>query len=519
MSDELRLERCEQDKTLNLTRSPVRNNQVKLTKWMTDGRLISEHLSKTRYSSVDEKYFNSNRVRSLQRGTDVGSRTGPVLYWMVRDQRIEDNWAAIYAQMIALRENRPLVFCYCLPKKYLDSTYRQYHFLLSGLKLLWNELKKLNIPFEILSGSPNTQIPTLVKDLNASHLITDFLPIRPATEWVQNICESLPKSVQFDQVDAHNIVPCWVTSDHQEYAARTIRSKIHSYLKEYLTEFPAIVKQAKSMISDISLSLPPDWDDLLNNYIKVDRSVLQCEQFKPGSQAALDHLASFLKFHVNTYHIDRNDPTKQNGISNLSPWIHFGHLSMQRCILIFTEIQNSFKKLKESIDVFIEESVIRRELSDNFCFYQPYYDSVKGAANWAKTTLDDHKKDERQYVYKLSHFEHAQTHDELWNAAQLQLLNEGKIHGFMRMYWAKKILEWSQSPEKAVEIALYLNDKYSLDGCDPNGYVGVMWSICGIHDRAFADRPVLGKIRPMTYNGCSKKFDIQRYIDMQCKND
>jgi deoxyribodipyrimidine photo-lyase len=165
------------------------------------------------------------------------------------------------------------------------------------------------------------------------------------------------------------------------------------------------------------------------------------------------------------------------------------------------------------LEFFLEELIVRRELSDNFCFYNPNYDSVAGFHEWAQKTLEEHRGDKREYLYNKDEFESAKTHDDLWNAAQSQLVQTGKIHGYMRMYWAKKILEWTKSPEQALEIAIFLNDKYALDGCDPNGYVGIAWSVGGVHDRAWTEREVFGKIRYMNANGCKRKFDTQKYID------
>jgi len=167
---------------------------------------------------------------------------------------------------------------------------------------------------------------------------------------------------------------------------------------------------------------------------------------------------------------------------------------------------------QESKDAFLEELIIRKELSDNFCFYNEHYDSFSGFPDWAKKTLDDHRKDAREYIYSLEDLESSRTHDDLWNAAQMEMVKTGKMHGYMRMYWAKKILEWTETPEDALRIAIYLNDKYELDGRDPNGYVGIAWSIGGVHDRAWKERPVFGKVRYMSYNGCKSKFDVEGYI-------
>jgi len=184
-----------------------------------------------------------------------------------------------------------------------------------------------------------------------------------------------------------------------------------------------------------------------------------------------------------------------------------GQVSVARAVL---EVRKS--KFKEGAAAFIEESVVRRELSDNFCYFNENYDKITGAASWAQETLAIHKKDKRTIKYSDDQLEYGKTKDDLWNAAQLQMLIEGKMHGFLRMYWAKKILEWTESPEKALELAIYLNDKYELDGRDPNGYVGCMWSICGIHDQGWREREIFGKIRYMNYEGCKRKFDVNSFV-------
>jgi deoxyribodipyrimidine photo-lyase len=217
-------------------------------------------------------------------------------------------------------------------------------------------------------------------------------------------------------------------------------------------------------------------------------------------------LRRFIKNRLSRYPDERNDPTKEV-VSDLSPYLHFGQLSAQQVAL---EVRKSGMKGRED---FLEELIIRRELSDNFCFYNPHYDRFDGFPDWAKKTLDEHRKDPRDYIYTLEQFESGQTHDELWNAAQMEMVKRGKMHGYMRMYWAKKILEWTKSPEEAQEIAIFLNDKYELDGREPNGYVGIAWSIGGVHDRAWGQRPVFGKIRYMSYNGCRSKFNVAKYIE------
>jgi deoxyribodipyrimidine photo-lyase len=226
-----------------------------------------------------------------------------------------------------------------------------------------------------------------------------------------------------------------------------------------------------------------------------------------GEKAARKMLQEFLQAKLAAYPDKRNDPN-EDAQSNLSPYLHFGQIAAQRAALEVEE--SSAPRLARA--AFLEELVVRRELSDNFCFYNPHYDRVAGFPQWAQSTLAAHRRDPRPYLYSRDELERAETHDDLWNAAQLEMVQRGKMHGYLRMYWAKKILEWTESPEQALDIAIYLNDKYELDGRDPNGYTGIAWSIGGVHDRAWGERPVFGKIRYMSYGGSKGKFDVRAYV-------
>jgi len=300
------------------------------------------------------------------------------------------------------------------------------------------------------------------------------------------------------------VVPVWTASNKQEYAARTIRNKINSKLDEFLTQFPPVVKQEKK--KDAKDAPKIDWKGVRET-LQVDQNVEPVKSFTPGAKAGLAVLEDFAKKRGKRYNDKRNDPNEGQALSNISPYFHFGQVSPQRAALY------AKKHMKgESLAAFLEESIVRRELSDNYCYYQVNYDNLKGAADWARKTLEEHAKDERPYLYSRKQFEEAKTHDDLWNAAQLQMAREGKMHGFLRMYWAKKILEWSASPAEALATAIYLNDRYELDGRDPSGYVGCMWSVCGLHGQGWAERKVFGKIRCMVYDGCRRKFDVAKFV-------
>ncbi|XP_040026520.2 CPD photolyase isoform X2 [Gasterosteus aculeatus] len=464
---------------------------------------LKDHLKQLRKDNKDMK-FNKKRLRFISDAKSMKQGSEGVLYWMLRDHRVQDNWAMVHAQQLALREKLPLHVCVCLlvPQSEL-STLRHYSFMLKGLEEVAKECKALDIQFHLLHGSAGEVLPGFVAEHSLGAVVTDFSPLREPLQWLEEVKATLPSEIPLIQVDAHNIVPCWVTSPKLEYAARTIRGKITKLLPEFLTEFPLVEKHSYAATTTAK---PVDWDKTLAS-LQVDRAVGDTEWAQPGTKGGLAMLESFIDVRLKLFDTKRNDPNAA-ALSQLSPWIRFGHLSAQR---VATQVQSSGKSAGHSVASFIEELVVRRELTDNFCFYNKKYDSIQGAYEWAQKTLKDHAKDERPHHYARERLEKAETHDNLWNGAQYQMVTEGKMHGFLRMYWAKKILEWTSSPEEALSIALYLNDRYSLDGQDPNGFVGCMWSICGIHDQGWKEREVFGKIRYMNYKGCLRKFDVAAF--------
>jgi len=439
--------------------------------------------------------LNLKRIRKLN---NKEAADGPVIYWMSRDQRVNDNWALIYAQEF----KRPVIVLFCLVPEFLGATIRQYAFMLKGLQEVEKGLLKNNIPFHLLIGYPEIEIPKFIEKNRAGILVTDFDPLRIKRNWKDKIAKRI--KMPFYEVDAHNIVPCWLASDKKEFGAYTLRPKINRLLPEFLEEFPKLSRQKQRPVR-----INNKWETLIS-YLKIDFNVKEVDWLKPGEKEAHKTLKNFIDKRLNDYPELRNDPNL-SATSDLSSYLHFGQISAQRVGL---EIKKS-SAAKKAKQVFLEELIVRKELSDNFCFYEPNYDSVSGFPDWAKQTLIAHKKDKRKYLYTKEPLENGQTHDDLWNAAQLEMVKTGKMHNYMRMYWAKKILEWTKSLEQALEMAIYLNDKYELDGRDPNGYTGIAWSIGGVHDRAWQERPVFGKIRYMSYNGCKSKFDVKKYIVVQ----
>lgn len=409
--------------------------------------------------------WQPERARALNQ---ISLSKGPVIYWMSRDQRVEDNWALLYAQKLALETNSELIVFFGLAPIFLGATARQYDFMLKGLSEVSSILAELGVKFVMRKGSPPDEVLKYCTEVNAGAIVADFSPLRIGREWRTQVASKASCAVI--EVDAHNIVPCWLASPKQEFAAYTFRPKINKLLEKFLVPFPLL------------------------------------KGLKPKSSAAMDVFKAFLKDVLPRYDAERNDPNA-NAQSNLSPYLHFGHISAQR---IAWEVKT--KQRPEIATSFLEELIVRRELSDNYCFYNPHYDNPEGFPDWAKKTLAEHANDKREYIYSDKQFENASTHDELWNAAQREMVTTGKMHGYIRMYWAKKILEWTPNVREAQRIAIWLNDKYELDGRDPNGYCGIAWSIGGVHDRAWFDRPIFGKIRYMSYNGCKSKFAVDQYI-------
>lgn len=440
-------------------------------------------------------------------------RTGPVVCWLSRDQRAADNWALVYAQSAAISQKQPLWVIFCLQDQFLGALPRNFAFMLAGLRELAGELAALNIPFQILEGDPGGVIPPFCQQIGASLLVCDFSPLRIARQWKSEVSRKL--SIPVAEVDAHNIIPCWQASPHQEFGAYTLRPKVNRQLEAWLTEMPPLLRHP----------FPPGNDPAQELQILLAGSerILQAALLKsggldrflpvPGTASGLLHLKQFISERLIDYP-QRNDPNKKAG-SGLSPWLHFGQIAPQRVALSARDLQRQVPEspvMQAAAAEFLEELIVRRELADNFCFYNTDYDNPGAFPAWARQTLEIHRRDPRPYVYTENALEAAETADPLWNAAQREMVRTGLMPGYLRMYWAKKILEWTLDPGTAQAAAIKLNDRYSLDGRDPNGYAGIAWSIGGVHDRAWGERPVFGKIRTMTLAGCRRKFDVDSYI-------
>lgn len=444
------------------------------------------------------RMVDPRRIRRLNQAADGD---GPVIYWMSRDQRARHNWALLYACEKSISLQQPVEVLFTLAPSFLGAPLRHYDFMFRGLAETESLLRELGIPMTILCGEPGSTLPAYAAKRQAGAVVADFSPLRITRGWKQEVAGELSCSMY--EVDAHNVVPCWLASQKQEFAARTIRPKLHRLLGEFLTEFP----EMQAPYQTPAVSRPPvRWGEL-SSAVVADASVKPVQWLRPGESAAESQLQQFIAQGLGCYAEGRNDPNA-GCVSRLSPYLHFGQIGAQHVALSAAASRAD----AANRDAFLEELVVRRELAENFCFHNPRYDSFDCAPEWAKASLAEHAADRREHLYAIEEFEAAATHDPLWNAAQRGLVQAGIMHGYMRMYWAKKILEWSPTPKAAVDIAVALNDRYALDGRDPNGYTGIAWSVGGVHDRPWFERPVFGKVRYMNASGCARKFDVGRYI-------
>lgn len=424
---------------------------------------------------------------------------GPVVYWMSRDQRVDDNWALLYAIQAANERNVPLCVVFCLFPDYLGRTERHYKFMIEGLRQLEPRLKKHGIGFRLLEGLPDMVLPSFLHQVGAGMFITDFDPLRNKMEWKKRVVGAL--DIPVVDVDAHNIVPCRIVTKRRIMSLTNFHSKVIPLLPEFLVEYP----DAERLDSRWNMESLIDWDSALNR-LCLDREVKPLTWISPGEKGAKTALKIFCSDRITDYLEGMVDPAK-NAQSDLSPHLHFGTLSSQRAVL---EVQaSSASEIAKS--TFIENIVVKKEIADNFCFYTPEYDSVGAFPEWARRSINKHRSDAREHIYTLEELDKGLTHDPLWNTAQMELVKRGKIHGYLREYWANNIMGWTVSPEEAFYFAIHLNDKYSLDGGDPIGYTNIAMVIGGLYGRPWTPNDVLGKVKKMTYTGARLRFDIQAY--------
>lgn len=425
-----------------------------------------------------------------------------VLYWMQSSQRIKYNFALSYSILKANKLNKPVIVFFGLTPTYPKANLRHYQFMLEGLKEVHDSLEEMGVKMILLKNSPEKRAVELAAD--ACLIVVDKGYLRILKEWYKFVAEQVKCPVI--QVEDNVVVPITEVSSKEEYSAATIRPKILKKRQRYLLELsepPVPVRNSQGLpLPSLDFKEVSEFVADLN----IDKSVKPVRYFKGGSIEAEKHLEIFIKNKLSDYPERRNDPN-WDCLSNLSPYLHFGQISPVYVALKILGAPVS-KTVKEA---YLEELIVRRELAINYVNFNSRYDSFDGLPEWAKRTLRAHTNDLREYLYSLDELENAETHDHYWNAAQNEMRITGKMHGYMRMYWGKKLIEWTDNPETAFKIALYLNDKYELDGRDPNGYAGVAWCF-GKHDRPWKERPILGIVRYMSPDGLRRKFDADKYV-------
>lgn len=426
-----------------------------------------------------------------------------VICWMQRAQRAHDNPALNAAIEAANILQKPVVAFLSLVPYYPHANLRSYTFFVQGLGDIEKGLRQKRVGF-VLRRWPDHELDRFCAQVRPSLVIGDENPLREPERWRAAVADQL--RVPFWTVDADVVVPSKLLLKEQ-YGARTIRPRIRAWLDEFLVApgnpQARMVWKQPMRVDSVSVHA-----DLLAG-LPIDTSVQPVASLPGGSHAAQDALSVFLRGQLKGYGTRRNHPDV-DGTSRLSPYLHFGHIGPHTVALA---VKNADAPAADR-EAFLEQLIVRRELAINFVKFNAYYDRLSSVEPWALRTLQEHRRDEREWIYSEKQLESAETHDPLWNAAQQQMVQSGWMHGYLRMYWAKKILEWTPTPEDAFEIAVRLNDRYELDGRDPNGYAGIAWAIAGKHDRAWGpERPVYGKIRYMSYASTSRKFNSKSYIE------
>jgi deoxyribodipyrimidine photo-lyase len=441
------------------------------------------------------------RIRPLN---DLDKPKGDyVLYWMQQSQRAAFNHALDYAIQQASELNQQLLVAFGLTDRYPDANLRHYTFMLEGLGETRKELASMGIKMVLRRGDP----PEVALKIGrrASLIVCDRGYLRHQKQWRRQVAQAAACPVV--QVESDVVVPVETVSGKAEYAARTIRPKIHRQLEVYLSR-PVAPKVRRPSLGNPLESLDPGDIETILEKMDLDRSVAPVSAFfKGGTSQAVKRFDRFVRSSLKNYDQNGNQP-QTDDISHMSPYLHFGQISP---LYLALRIRQAQRSLPEAADAFLEQLIVRRELAANFVHYTPSYDEYECIPDWARKTLAEHRKDKREYVYSRRQLENADTHDPYWNAAMLEMKHTGFMHNYMRMYWGKKILEWSPTPQKAFRTTLSINNKYFLDGRDPNSYAGVAW-IYGVHDRAWKERPVFGKMRYMAASGLERKCDIAGYV-------
>ena len=447
------------------------------------------------------------RVRALNQAP-IRPKARYVLYWSQMNRRVDSNHALVHAVTRANELGLPVLYYEALTCSYPNANDRLHTFILEGVPEQARRARELGIGYCFYlrrrASDPNDILYRLAED--AACVVSDDYPTVFAAR--HNASAPAKLNVLYEVVDSSCVVPM-NRLEKREYAAYTIRPKIRKLLPEYLKPCPPVEVAYRW---DLPL---PVWHTAvaagaiqsLVAACEIDHSVAPSITFTGGRLAAEQALCVFLDRNLRRYARERNEPSA-HATSGLSPYLHFGQISS-------LEIALAARRHAEENDLiadeFLEELIVRRELSFNFARHVESPARLEDLPAWAQQTLSQHAGDPRAPSYSYQQFEQAQTHDALWNACQKEMLLRGKIHGYYRMYWGKKIIEWSHTCRDALETMVRIHDRYALDGRDPNTYTGILWCF-GLHDRPWQTRPIFGSIRYMSYDGMKRKTGVDAYL-------
>lgn len=427
-----------------------------------------------------------------------------VIYRMQASVRIKRNLALYEAARLSRVLKKPLKVFFHINIDFPEANYRHFQFLMDGLEYIEHELVKQGVVFELLIGKFEDCFNQVGSD--AAVWVTDkgYLRIqRNQQAWLAKI---LP--CRLIEVEDNLVVPIESVSQKAEWAARTIRPKLMSKMSYFqgdgadfdrIDPFP-LSEQQMSALSELHLRNARIRSEAMMLLRRI--KPLSIVNLKGGEAEALSHLSKFITTKLADYPEARNYPELQ-ATSRLSPYLHFGMISP-------LTIWDAVDSLPGS-EPFLEQLIIRRELAHNYIWFTSGYDTYEALPSWSLKTLNKHKNDRREYLYSSEVLDKAETHDRCWNAAMHEMIETGYMENTMRMYWGKKLIEWSVSPEEAYARICYLNNRYLLDGRDANSYAGIGWCF-GLHDRPWQERPVFGLVRYMNEAGLRRKYDIDRYI-------
>jgi len=451
---------------------------------------------------VETRNLTMIELQRLRPLNSLSTRRGKyVLYWMQTSQRARCNHALEYAIEQANAMNVPVVTAFGLTNDYPQANQRHYAFMLEGLAETQTALARRGVQLVVHLGDPADIAAAMAAD--AAMVVADRGYLRHQKRWRRQLARKA--RCQAVMVESDVVVPVDAASTKQEYAARTIRPKLHRLWKQ----FTIPLRQKRPRRDSLGLRL--DGEDISNIHallkrLRIDASVTPTKYFTGGLRRARKLLAKFIDGPLGDYGTRRNDPSLDIQ-SHMSPYLHFGQISPLEIALAITKSNAS----QECIDVYLEEILVRRELCINFVEYCQNYDSYQAVPGWARATLRHHQRDKRPYLYTPEQIATSATHDPYFNAAMTEMRLTGKMHNYMRMYWGKKIIEWSTTPAKAHRTILSLNNRYFLDGRDPLSYANVAW-LFGLHDRPWQNRPIFGSVRYMNAPGLERKFNIDEYV-------